>query len=51
MAHLDTMFADKDWLGFAGFAPIQKTIPGLVALGKFAVRFETSAELRQPVNV
>ena len=51
MAHLGTVFADKDWLGVAGFAPIQKAIPGLVALGKCAVHLETSAELRHPVNV
>ena len=46
MAHIGTVLAEKDWLGFAGFAPIQIANPGLVALGKCAVRLETSADLR-----
>ena len=42
MAHHGTVLAEKDWLGVAGFAPIQFAKPALVALGKCAVRLETS---------
>ena len=51
MAHSGTVPAEKSWLGVAGFAPKQFVKPGLVALGKCAVRLETSADLRPPVQV
>ena len=46
MAHSGTVPAEKDWLRVAGFAPKQIIPPALVALGKCAVRLETSADLR-----
>ena len=49
MAHLGTVLAEKDWLRVAGFAPKQTARPGLVALGKCAVRLETSVN-RPPVR-
>ena len=48
MAHIGTVPAKKDWLRVAGFAPLQIAKPGLVALGKCAVRLDTSADLLPP---
>ena len=51
VAHSGTLVADKDWLGVTGFAPKQFGKPAFAALGKCAVRLETSADLRPPVQV